>query len=185
MKKSGLLIIFGAILFLASCADKPTRPGTLLSEGQKAAADAAATAAANAGIQGAPAGVGSLPHYYCPNSCEGSGGDAQGSCPTCGTAYVHNAAFHNQAPTPPPVAGTSTSTTTGGIQTITTPPMGNNGVTSTPLVPQQVTKAPEPPQNADGVWHYTCSAGCSGGAGGAGSCSQCGNALSHNSAYHN
>ena len=42
-------------------------------------------------------------HYICPNGCSGSGGAAQGTCSVCGTAYVHNAAYHNQAnaaPTP-------------------------------------------------------------------------------------
>lgn len=43
---------------------------------------------------------------------------------------------------------------------------------------------PEPAQNADGVWHYTCNAGCAGGAGAAGTCATCGGALAHNSAYH-
>ncbi len=47
------------------------------------------------------------------------------------------------------------------------------------------TKAPEPPQNAKGVWHYTCSAGCAGGAGSAGTCASCGGALAHNAEYHN
>ena len=42
----------------------------------------------------------------------------------------------------------------------------------------------EPPQNSQGVWHYTCSKGCAGGAGAAESCSNCGNLLAHNSAYH-
>lgn len=164
-------------LFLASCADKPARPDNILTEAQKAAADAAATAAANASIQSAPAGVGSLPHYYCPNSCEGSGGDAQANCPTCGTAYVHNAAFHNQAPTPAPATATSGQTISGP----TTIGAGETNL-STPITP---TKAPEPAQNAAGVWHYTCSAGCAGGAGGAGNCASCGGPLAHNSAYHN
>lgn len=39
---------------------------------------------------------GSVAHYTCPNNCEGSGGAAQGNCPVCGTAYVHNQAFHSQ-----------------------------------------------------------------------------------------
>ena len=42
----------------------------------------------------------------------------------------------------------------------------------------------EPPQNAQGVWHYTCPKGCAGGAGAAGSCATCGGALAHNAAYH-
>ena len=38
----------------------------------------------------------SVAHYICPNNCEGSGGAGAGNCPVCGTAYVHNQAFHNQ-----------------------------------------------------------------------------------------
>jgi len=44
--------------------------------------------------------------------------------------------------------------------------------------------AAEPAQNAAGVWHYTCSKGCPGGAGKAGPCATCGGTLAHNSAYH-
>lgn len=42
----------------------------------------------------------------------------------------------------------------------------------------------EPAQNADGVWHYTCSQGCAGGAGSAVNCATCNNLLVHNAAYH-
>jgi len=42
----------------------------------------------------------------------------------------------------------------------------------------------EPPQNAEGVWHYTCANGCAGGAGAAGPCATCGNTLAHNALYH-
>ncbi len=42
----------------------------------------------------------------------------------------------------------------------------------------------EPPQNAEGVWHYTCPNGCEGGAGSAVPCPKCGTTLAHNSAYH-
>ncbi len=42
----------------------------------------------------------------------------------------------------------------------------------------------EPAQNAQGVWHYTCSNGCAGGGGSATACSTCGSTLVHNSAYH-
>jgi len=181
MKHSGLLMIMAAFLFLASCADKPSRPDTILTEAQKTAADAAATAAANAGIQSAAVSGVDLPHYYCANSCEGSGSGSPGSCPTCGNAYTHNDAFHNKAPTPQP-AGTMTAPPVSG-QTLTSPvTMGGDNVISTPVTP---TKAPEPPQNANGVWHYTCSAGCAGGAGGAGTCASCGGPLAHNTAYHN
>jgi len=43
---------------------------------------------------------------------------------------------------------------------------------------------PEPPQNAGGVWHYTCSKGCPGGAGSAVKCDNCGGLLAHNTTYH-
>ncbi len=42
----------------------------------------------------------------------------------------------------------------------------------------------EPPQNASGVWHYTCSKRCAGGSGSAGNCNTCGSLLVHNSLYH-
>ncbi|RMD68737.1 MAG: hypothetical protein D6818_11165, partial [Bacteroidetes bacterium] len=44
----------------------------------------------------ANASASGVKHYICPNNCEGSGGDAQGTCPVCGTAYVHNQAYHAQ-----------------------------------------------------------------------------------------
>ncbi len=163
-------------IVISSCADKPSRPEALLSESQKQAADAAAEAAAAAGVVSAPAGVAGLPHYYCPNSCEGSGGDAQGNCPTCGTAYVHNAAFHNQTPSPSPTTITSQPILGGDeANTLTTPITP----TTTP------SPSPSPAQNANGVYHYTCPAGCAGGAAGAGNCSNCGGALAHNQEYHN
>ncbi len=43
----------------------------------------------------------------------------------------------------------------------------------------------EPPQNAEGVWHYTCPNGHDGGAGSATPCSVCGTTLVHNTVYHN
>jgi len=46
-------------------------------------------------------------------------------------------------------------------------------------------KSPEPAQNAEGVWHYTCPSGCAGGGAAAGPCGTCGATLAHNSAYHN
>ena len=46
------------------------------------------------------------------------------------------------------------------------------------------TPTAEPAQNAAGVWHYTCSNGCEGGAGSAQPCSGCGSTLAHNSEYH-
>lgn len=177
MKNLGVITIILALFALSSCADKPSRPDSILSESQKAAADAAAEAAAAAGIQAAPVGVAGLPHYYCPNNCEGSGGDSQANCPTCGTAYVHNQAFHNQTPTAPATTITSP-TVVGGDGGFATP-------ITTPVTTTSTTPPPSPAQNANGVYHYTCPAGCAGGAAGAGSCSGCGGALAHNQEYHN
>lgn len=46
-------------------------------------------------------------------------------------------------------------------------------------------KTPEPAQNAEGVWHYTCPTGCVGGGAAAGPCATCGATLAHNASYHN
>jgi len=53
-----------------------------------------------------------------------------------------------------------------------------------PAVNQQVTPPAEPAQNADGVWHFTCSNNCGGGAGAGGACPDCGAPLEHNKGYH-
>ncbi len=108
---------------------------------------------------------GDVQHYICPNDCEGSGGPAQGSCPVCGTAYVHNQAFHNQ-----------------GNQT---PQNQINLEGQNQLQDLQQSQQNSAPAQKNGEFHYICSAGCSGGAGSAGTCSQCGASLEHNTAYHN
>ena len=99
-------------------------------------------------------------HYICPNSCEGSGGAAAGTCPVCGSEYTHNTAFH-----------------------------ANDAANTPALTPPSVPEGTPPPnpnaaQNAAGVWHYTCPAGCEGGAGAAGPCGKCGGELAHNTAFH-
>lgn len=104
-------------------------------------------------------------HYVCPKNCEGSGGATQVSCPVCGTQYVHNPAYHNQGPTSAQGA--------------------NNQGTQLTTPPNPAAQTPEPAQNAAGVWHYTCSNGCAGGAGSATACGTCGATLVHNAAYHN
>ena len=98
-------------------------------------------------------------HYTCSAGCAGGAG-AAGNCATCGGALAHNSAYH---------ANTNSTTTTP------------------PITPQINPTAPPATaaQNAAGVWHYTCSAGCAGGAGAAGNCGTCGGALAHNAAYHN
>ena len=61
------------------------------------------------------------------------------------------------------------------------PPAPADG-TATPATPPP--PGQEPPQNAAGVWHYTCPKGCEGGAGSATACAKCGTTLAHNQAYH-
>ena len=104
-------------------------------------------------------------HYTCSKGCAGGAG-AAGVCSTCGGPLAHNQAYHST-----PNAPTTTTTTTTSPLT-TTPPAATN-------------PNPSPAQNAAGVWHYTCSKGCPGGAGAAGTCGSCGGALAHNQAYHN
>lgn len=117
----------------------------------------------------AAAGVAGVEHYICPSGHVGSGGAAQGTCAECGVALVHNQAFHANAP----------AATGAPAQN---PMLQNPGAAGAPTVAAPPT---EPAQNAAGVWHYTCSAGCAGGGAAAGPCSQCGGALAHNQAYHN
>ena len=141
-----------ACIVATSCDSKVDRPEPVLTQQQ--------VSQQNSKIEQSTIPVGNavasnIQHYYCPNSCDGSGGDNAGSCPVCGTEYVHNQAYHN------------------------TPAANNNAInqTTAPL--------PEPAQNSAGIWHYTCSNGCSGGGGSATPCSQCGSTLVHNQAYHN
>lgn len=162
MKNIAILFsLFFAVAILASCS------------GDDAARDAARQSLPERGIVADPipptptvtttAAASGVQHYICPNSCEGSGGETGGSCPVCGTAYIHNQAYHNTTATTP--------TTPTQIQTTTTP-------TTNPTTPAAA-------KSAAGVWHYSCSAGCGGGAGSAGNCPDCGAALAHNQAYHN
>jgi hypothetical protein len=106
-------------------------------------------------------------HYKCNTAGCTGGADGQGKCPVCGADLVHNPAFHNQ--------GAEATGTTPADPISVTPSSGGNTV------------MPNPPsaQNAQGVYHYTCPKGCSGGAASAGNCATCGGALTHNQAYHN
>jgi hypothetical protein len=104
-------------------------------------------------------------HFTCPKGCKGGAG-AVGPCAKCGTQLTHNAVYHEGA-TPP------AQSTAGNLTVPTT-------ATTTPPQPQKV----EPPQNAKGVWHYTCAKGCAGGAGSAAPCAKCGATLAHNATYH-
>ena len=108
----------------------------------------------------------SVKHYICANKCENSGGDVAGNCPTCNTPYTHNVAFHNDdflknRPLNVPKVNLNTNTNP------------NSNIATSPA------------QNARGIYHYTCTNGCFGGAGTAGKCVSCGSDLAHNQAYHN
>lgn len=169
MKLSNLLIItlFGSFFLIVSCGNKKEDPATdPLTTSTIGAQDPSATAATQTA-----AGTGF--HYICPKNCEGGGGPAQGKCPVCGTDMVHNQAFHNQQPQATP--GSSPGT-----------PIQVSPTNETGAVTQQTAQPSAPPaaQNAAGVWHFTCSKGCEGGAGSAGNCAKCGNPLTHNSAFH-
>ena len=104
-------------------------------------------------------------HYYCENNCENSGGDATGNCPTCSTPYTHNQAWHDK-------------------DFLKAGPLNVPKDKSINPSPAN-TSTPSPAQNAKGVFHYTCTNGCNGGAGSAAKCKSCGNDLAHNTAYHN
>lgn len=95
-------------------------------------------------------------HFTCAKGCEGGSGVAE-ACKGCGGPLAHNAAYHN--------------TTTNVNQDVSA---------ATPTAPPTI----EPPQNANGVWHFTCPNGCDGGSGTAEACGGCGTTLAHNAAYH-
>lgn len=108
-------------------------------------------------------------HYICENNCENSGAAVAGNCPVCKNPYLHNTAFH------------ADDLLKGGpinVQSNATQP-------GAPITTTNTNRAPEPAQNANGVYHYTCSNGCAGGAGTTTNCKACGEALAHNTAYHN
>jgi len=171
------IILSILIIGLFACGDTPQRPDAILDDNYQPTP-----------IQGAPAAnttpmppstpntpepaqnAAGVWHYTCSNGCAGGGGSAT-ACATCGNLLAHNSAYHNSA-------GAGTPSTASPAITAT-------GIDGTPISPPPAApKAPEPPQNAAGVWHYTCANGCAGGGGAAIACVSCGNLLAHNSAYH-
>lgn len=175
-----LMLFVAAGLSLFACkSDSPASgqptDGAAATPDQPAAAPDASMAQPSAEMPALPAPGGVAPvqtataaagvyHYECPKKCKGGGAADSGNCPVCGTALVHNQAYHaqNAGATPAP---SSPSTP------ITMPAPGGD-------------KPPSPAQNAAGVYHYTCPKGCAGGAGAAGKCAKCGGDLAHNQAYH-
>jgi len=121
-------------------------------------------------------------HYTCPNGCADGAGTAM-PCPKCGTTLAHNSAYHS--------GGAATTTPTISTSPTTAPPAANNPFASPAIAPTAAApignapRTPEPPQNAKGVWHYTCPKGCDGGGGSATACGKCGATLAHNTTYHN
>lgn len=107
-------------------------------------------------------------HYICSAGC-GGGGQAQGSCPSCGAALVHNNAFHaNQGASSNPGAPT--------------PPTSTQKYPSVFNSPNAVRSAPA--QGSGSAFHYICTAGCGGGGNAQGNCPSCGALLAHNDAFH-
>jgi len=167
-----LCVAFVALLFVACQSDK--KPTTTQGPAPTPMQPLTAPTVATAGVQ----------HYICPNNCVGSGAAQAGTCPTCGTAYAHNAAFHNQ---PGNNAGNPQLPSNSPSPIIMNPqPTTPQPTTTTTTIqnPQTPATAEEPAQNAAGVWHYTCSKGCAGGSGTRGMCAKCGAGLDHNVAYH-
>ncbi len=137
---------------------RPNTPVTPPASTITPAGDLTTTSSSNSGVQ----------HYICPNNCEGSGGPGAGTCPVCGSEYTHNQAYHSQqASTTPTITTTPNPPSSGAITPTITPPAASGTG-----------------QNAAGVYHYTCSNGCEGGAASAVVCASCGATLVHNSAYH-
>ena len=162
------VLALGALTIFSACGNDgdAARDAAVesLQPGQPATGDAAATPPA--ATPEPPQNATGVWHYTCPKGCEGGAGSAV-ACAKCGTTLVHNTAYH------PPVDAVQTPPAT----TSTALP---DGITPTPAPAQ----TPEPAQNAKGVWHYTCSAGCAGGGGSAVACAKCGKTLAHNQTYH-
>ncbi len=206
-------------LFAIGCADTPSRPAPVMTQAQHDAINAESAvlqAQKAAQIATAQASSPSALHYYCSTHPD-QGGAAQGSCPDCGLALVHNQAFHNTALTPgspispnsAPAAVQASSPSTlhyycsdhpdkGGAAQGSCPDCGlalihnqafhNTTTAATPdfsVPPTSLPTTPAAATNAAGVFHYTCSNGCAGGAGAQANCATCGNPLAHNQAFHN
>ena len=167
MKFLSFLIVTAlcAITFFSACGNEgdAARDAAVESAGGAAVGDQATAPNPATPTPEPPQNADGVWHYTCPKGCAGGAGSAV-PCPACGTTLAHNTAYH-ASNTP------ATTPTTLGSPDIT------------PITPP-VTPTAEPPQNAAGVWHYTCPAGCAGGAGSAVACSKCGQTLAHNTAYH-
>ncbi len=120
-----------------------------------------------------PQNAAGLWHYTCPKGCKGGSGSAT-PCATCGTTLVHSQAYH----------GTPSTSTTGNPTATAPPPSNTPGAPGQSSITMPNPSKAEPPQNAAGVWHYTCPGGCAGGGGSAVACAKCGKMTEHNKSYH-
>lgn len=157
------ILLFSTVIFFSACSGNTDADKQEVKEETTIVSDPTTTAMPDAPTTEPAQNAAGVWHYTCSKGCAGGSGTA-GNCAVCGGPLAHNSAYHTNANSTPP-----TPTTTTPSPTLTSP--------TTP-------KAPEPAQNAAGVWHYTCGKGCPGGAGSAGTCSTCGGALAHNQAYH-
>ena len=162
-------------LFTA-CQNTPSRPEAILDANYEPTVPTTSTAITSESGTTAepPQNAAGVWHYTCTTGCSGGTGSAS-PCATCGQTLVHNTQYHDTQG----ASNTSNVTSNDGGISMANPLAGAMTPPAT-----TTTKTPEPPQNADGVWHYICDAGCAGGAGSATACSSCGKTLAHNTAYH-
>jgi hypothetical protein len=158
-----------AVFVFSSCGSDADAPSKLAGEGEALQPGAAPAVSTDAPKAEPPQNAEGVWHYTCTKGCAGGAGAAT-ACATCGGTLVHNQVYHGKA------APASSANPAGGLDqalgapgaTLASPSAGKN----------------EPPQNAAGVWHYICEAGCAGGGGAAGNCAKCQKPLLHNKAYH-
>lgn len=193
MKYSLYTIIALSVLLFTACNGKPDRPDSVLNETQKTYDGEDLKNTFNTTQAEPPQNADGVWHYTCPTGCAGGAGAAV-PCATCGTMLAHNGAYHQGQNTTTPQQATPqpTAIQPGGVISFdpNNPTQTPTNITLDPNNAQPVTAAnanpkPEPPQNAAGVWHYTCPSGCAGGGGAVGPCGKCGATLAHNTAYHN
>ena len=168
MKFTSTLILAVMAAFFLSCSNSSNSTSNNRSSNDNIPVMNAPASNANSAAQGAQ-------HYVCPNGCAGSGGASAGTCPVCGTAYIHNASFHAQSQSQPQL-----------------PPSDPNAIS--PIFTDKSKASSATADNAGAaatattsgsLEHYTCPNGCvGGGSDSSGSCSVCGAALTHNTAYH-
>ena len=157
------------LLVLISCKNNPERPEPILDANYEPAPAVSTTPPAQKTPE-PPQNAQGVWHYTCPNGHDGGSGSAT-PCSVCGTTLVHNQFYHAEPPGSDNVQIINADEAATPTSITTTPP----------AIPP---KTPEPAQNAQGVWHYTCPNGHDGGSGSATPCSVCGTTLVHNQGYH-